>query len=187
MQHPLGGQFLAVSLFFVIAVSSLQTVYAAPQVSTTKPQPLTATRHALKARVTFPSYQLDPSTILWPPNCAAEDPNSCLGSTAVKSCTVEYCSKKVALTCWTHVHAINLECLCKSMSSSTCSACVSSINNQLYLAWLARYCPLDSGWSGLPADWNTNLPGFDILDISQQVSSSSGVSIYFETGNPFTS
>ena len=93
--------------------------------------------HALSRRDPA-SYELDPSTILWPPDCTTQDAKSCLGSSAVSTCTVEYCSKKVALTCWTHAYYIDIQCLCKSISSTTCSSCNAGINQKLYLAWLSR-------------------------------------------------
>jgi hypothetical protein len=73
------------------------------------------------------------------------------------------------------------------MSSTTCPSCASGINNQLYLAWLSRCCPLASGRDGLPANWNSGLPSFDILQIGQQAESSSSNSIYYEANNPLPS
>ena len=142
--------------------------------------------HALSRRDPA-SYELDPSTILWPPDCTTQDAKSCLGSSAISTCTVEYCSKKVALTCWTHAYYIDLQCLCKSMSSTTCSSCNAGINQKLYLAWLSRYCTMSPGWNGLPGSWNNGLPGFEVLGAGQVNAVSSTDSAHTQTKNPFTS
>ena len=73
------------------------------------------------------------------------------------------------------------------MSSTTCPSCASGINEQLYLAWLSLYCYLSPGWNGLPTNWNAALPGYETLEIGQQVGSSASSSVYYEADNPFTS
>jgi hypothetical protein len=178
--------FLPFSAIVVLTAILSQIVHGLPQVSATKSRPLTATRHALKPRQTAP-YQPNPSNILWPPDCTTQDSTSCLGSSAVKSCTVEYCTKKVALTCWTHAYYIDMVCLCKSMSSTTCPSCNAGINHELYLVWLSQYCQLVPGWNGLPSNWNSGLPGYEILVAGQINGVSSIDSSHFQTNNPFTS
>ncbi|KUJ11556.1 uncharacterized protein LY89DRAFT_758265 [Mollisia scopiformis] len=185
--QPVGHCLLWALLHITILFS--QIVHATPTVSLIESLQPTRTRHVLEARgsVTFPSYQANPSTILWPPNCATTDPDACLGSNSVKSCTVKYCSKMVALTCWNHVYAIDFECLCGSMSSTTCPSCIngpSDVNKQLYFAWLAAYCYLDPGWSGLPASWNTNSSSWNTFQVGGIGSADFE---NYETSNPFTS
>jgi hypothetical protein len=103
MLHSIAWKFLPWSFVFAFIAMFAQIVQATSQAATIKPQPLVAVRQLLTARDPT-SYQLNPSDILWPPDGTTQDANSCMGSTAVGSCTVEYCSKKVALTCWTHAY-----------------------------------------------------------------------------------
>lgn len=147
--------------------------------------PLVAVRYPLNGRQT--SYQQDPSTILWPPDCTPQDSESCLGSAAVKTYTVKDCSKMVALTCWTHVYYIDFKCLCESMSSTTCPSCDDGIDRELYLAWLALYCEKSPGWSGLQNDWNAALAGYETLEAGQVNAVITSDPAHFQTENPFTS
>jgi len=178
--QPLIAVFLLLDLL-------AQVIYASSQIPPIRVKPLTATPHVIQARATFPPYQLNPSTILWPPDCTTKDSDTCLGSSAVQACTIEYCSKKVALTCWNHAYLIDLQCLCKSMSSTTCPSCNSGVNQQLYLAWLSVYCALSPSWDGLPQNWNNKLPGYEILNAGQIAATSTSDSTNFQAGNPFTS
>jgi hypothetical protein len=184
MRHFAAKSF-HLGLVSVLIVVFSQAVHAAPQKSTNKSAPLIATRQPLQRRVDFPSYQLDPSTILWPPRCAVQDYGYCLDGSVVPKCTVEYCSKKVALTCWNHVYAIDLQCLCKSMNATTCSSCYpSTINRQLYLAWLSMYCTLSPSWGGLSSNWS-DLPGWNILEIGTVGTNPDG-SYSSQYNSPFT-
>lgn len=178
------AEYVALKFFFVLTAIFVQAIQASPHIA--QRQPPVAIRHSLKVRDPA-SYQLNPSNILWPPDCTTQNANACVGSTAVQSCTVEYCSHKVALTCWTHAYYIDFQCLCKSMSSTNCPSCNTGINQELYLAWLSLYCPLSPGWNGLPSTWNDALPGYEILGAGQVNAVSASDSAHTQTENPFTS
>ncbi|KAF8855319.1 hypothetical protein BDZ45DRAFT_746583 [Acephala macrosclerotiorum] len=183
MRHSMAHSLSPIMFMLIIMLLVIQATHGLPEVQAIKPQPLIATQHTLSSRQT--SSQMNPSNILWPPNCATLDSN-CLGQSAVKSCTVKDCSKMVALTCWNHVYYIDFSCLCKSMSSSTCPSCSSGINKELYLAWLAVYCPLDPGWSGLSSNW-AGVPEYKILEAGEVNAVKVVDSSHFQTENPFTS
>lgn len=148
---------------------------------------LTAQPYTKSLQVRQSSYQENPSLIQWPPDCTIQDATSCLGSEAVSSCTVETCSTKVAATCWTHVYFIDFQCLCGSMSSTTCTSCGGGINRELYLAWLSQYCTKDPGWDGLPNNWNDVLPAFKVLEAGEVNAVHEIDQSHFQTQNPFTS
>ncbi|KAH8683077.1 hypothetical protein BGZ60DRAFT_524415 [Tricladium varicosporioides] len=172
-------------LLMFIFLTTLLAHLVASSAPTANSSPLVAVPHPLNVRAT--NYQLDPSKISWPPDCATQDSKTCLGSAAVKSCTIEECSKRVALTCWTHVYFIDLSCLCKSMSSTTCPSCNNGINHELYLAWLSVYCSMAPGWGGLRKDWSTGLPGYETLEAGSINTVKTVDPSRFQTNNPFTS
>src|ERR1700712_3715107 len=119
-------------ILILLFMTIIMTVNASLKAQNPNSKYLTATRYALpalEARTTFPSYELNPSDIQWPPDYATKE---CLGQSNVKQCTFKYCSKKVALTCWNHAYVIDLQCLCKSMNSTSCSSCSFGVNHQLY-------------------------------------------------------
>lgn len=73
------------------------------------------------------------------------------------------------------------------MSSTTCPSCNAGINQELFLAWLSKYCQLVPGWNGLSSNWDSALPSYEILDTGQINEVSALDSAHFQTNNPFTS
>lgn len=163
-----------------------QIIHANAQLPAVKSKPLVAIRQPITARATVPSWQLNPSTIDWPPDCATLDLDSCFGITAISKCTVKTCAKKVALTCWHHVYYIDIQCLCNDMNIHTCPTCTGGINRELYLAWLAAYCPLSPTWEGLPGNWSSAFPGYEILEAGQVKEVSKSNSSVYQSENPYT-
>jgi hypothetical protein len=72
------------------------------------------------------------------------------------------------------------------MNSTTYPSCNAGINQELYLALLSQYCQLVPGWNGLSSNWNSALPGYEILDTGQIDKVSASDSAHFQANNPFT-
>ena len=111
---------------------------------------------------------VQPTKILDTPGCtkAGNDSDGCPKPLDLVQCTSIQCTKSLFGGCMERENLTNTACLCNKYSSDSCKACDrGGVARQRWFRWLNATCSSVSGWSGLPANWDSQTSSLDVIPV----------------------